>query len=221
MKPARRGSAVKRVRRFVDDLSGRSQHRVIEALGEQIGAAVRGVELTVQMTRGEVSPSDARTLMSALEHSGDELRARLVAELATALTTPIDREDLYRLSRSVDDVLDNLRDLVRETDLYQVKPSPSDLDALNAISEGLEHLREGTRRLSRRPAEVTQSTLAARKCAGRVRQLYQSALSDLFQQALSIQLLKRRELLRRQDIIGLRLGECANALSDAMLKRSH
>ncbi|MFC0624010.1 DUF47 domain-containing protein [Kribbella deserti] len=209
------------MRRFVDDLSGRAQHRAIEALAEQIGAALRGVELTARMTSGELEPAEARALMSVLEHSGDDLRAQLVAELATALTTPIDREDLYRLSRSVDDVLDNLRDLVRETDLYQVKPEPSDLEALHAIGEGLDHLQVAMRKLSRRPAEVTQSTLAARKCAGRVRQLYQAALAELFQQELSIWLLKRRELLRRLDVIGLRLGECANALSDAMLKRSH
>ncbi|MEK8145676.1 hypothetical protein NKH18_43240 [Streptomyces sp. M10(2022)] len=33
--------------------------------------------------------------------------------------------------------------------------------------------------------------------------------------------LRRRELLRRLDVVGLRLGESAAVLSDAMLKRSH
>ncbi|TDU87996.1 hypothetical protein EV138_1535 [Kribbella voronezhensis] len=70
-------------------------------------------------------------------------------------------------------------------------------------------------------AEATMTTLAVRKCAGRVRQLYQSSVADLFEQEVSTDLLKRRELLRRLDVVGLRLGECADALSDAMLKRSH
>ena len=39
--------------------------------------------------------------------------------LAGVLVTPVDREDLFRLSRSIDDVLDNLRDFVREWDLYK------------------------------------------------------------------------------------------------------
>ena len=65
------------------------------------------------------------------------------------------------------------------------------------------------------------ATLAARKQAGRVRQLYQAALADLFRAELSTDTLRRRELLRRLDVIGLRLGESADALSDAMLKRSH
>jgi hypothetical protein len=33
--------------------------------------------------------------------------------------------------------------------------------------------------------------------------------------------LRRRELLRRVDVIGLRLGEAANALADGAVKRSH
>jgi hypothetical protein len=46
-------------------------------------------------------------------------------------------------------------------------------------------------------------------------------VASLFEQEVSTELLKRRELLRRLDVVGLRLGECADALSDAMLKRSH
>jgi uncharacterized protein Yka (UPF0111/DUF47 family) len=210
-----------RIRRLYDDLTGRTHHRALDALHSQLGMAIDGVTLTARMTRGELSPSDARAEMVDVEHAGDSLRAVLVAELSTALTTPIDREDLYRLSRSVDDVLDNLRDLVRETDLYRADPAVGDLEILAAVGEGLALLQTAVASLPRRPAEVTVTTLAVRKCAGRVRQLYQSAVASLFEQDVSTDLLKRRELLRRLDVVGLRLGECADALSDAMLKRSH
>jgi uncharacterized protein Yka (UPF0111/DUF47 family) len=210
-----------RIRRLYDDLTGRTHHRALDALHSQLGMAIDGVSLTARMTRGELSPADARAEMVDVEHAGDSLRAVLVGELSTALTTPIDREDLYRLSRSVDDVLDNLRDLVRETDLYRADPAVGDLEILAAVAEGLALLQTAVASLPRRPAEVTVTTLAVRKCAGRVRQLYQSAVASLFEQEVSTDLLKRRELLRRLDVVGLRLGECADALSDAMLKRSH
>jgi uncharacterized protein Yka (UPF0111/DUF47 family) len=210
-----------RIRRLYDDLTGRTHHRALEALHGQLGKAIDGVRLTARMVRGEVSPADARAEMVDVEHDGDSLRAVLVGELAAALTTPIDREDLYRLSRSVDDVLDNLRDLVRETDLYGARPDTADGEILAAVAEGLALLQTAIGNVSRRPAEVTMTTLAVRKCAGRVRQLYQMAVAKLFEQELSTDLLKRRELLRRLDVVGLRLGECADTLSDAMLKRSH
>ncbi|NIK58548.1 DUF47 family protein [Kribbella shirazensis] len=210
-----------KLRRLFGDLTGRTHHRVVDLLQAQLTAALAGGALAVRMTAGELSTEQARTEMARIEHDGDSQRAALVAELSKALTTPIDREDLYRLSRSVDDVLDNLRDLVRETDLYSVRPDPADVEILTTVAEGLELLRNAVAAVIDRPAEVRRTAVAARKCSGRVRQLYQSALAALFLRELSTDVLKRRELLRRLDIVGLRLGECADALSDAMLKRSH
>jgi hypothetical protein len=209
------------LRRLVDDLSGRSHHHALDALVAQLDAALDGVALAARMTGGELTPGAARAAMVDVEHRGDERRAALVAELSAALTTPIDREDLYRLSRSIDDVLDNLRDLVRETDLYEASPVVEDLAALTAVTEGLELLRAAVGHLPGDAADVITATLAVGKRAGRVRQLYQAAIADLLRGEVTTTVLKRRELLRRLDVVGLRLGECADALSDAMQKRSH
>lgn len=210
-----------RFRRVLEDLSGRSYRRTIDILVAQLDVTLRGAELATLMADGSLMPGAARAAMSEVEHEGDAQRAALVAELAAALTTPIDREDLYRLSRSVDDVLDNLRDLVRETDLYEMGGDTADLPSLTALTEGLRLLRRAVERLPDRPDRVRAATLAARKQAGRMRQHYQTALAELFRADISSDTLKRRELLRRLDVIGLRLGESADALSDAMLKRSH
>lgn len=210
----------RRFGRVVDDLTGRSHRRIVQILLAQVDAAVAGVDLARQATTGAIDSAPARNTMAQVEHAGDSQRAQLVVELSRTLTTPIDREDLFRLSRSVDDVLDNLRDYVREIDLYAVRPGPLAGDALAGLRDGLQQLRTAVSGLAGRPREVAAAALQVRKRGGRVRQLYQLAMTDLFAQKLSADLLKRRELLRRLDVVGLRLGECADALSDAMLKRS-
>jgi uncharacterized protein len=211
-----------RLRRLIDDLAGRSHHRVVDLLRAQIDAAIEGVDLARDLTAGAVGPIEARSRIAGIEHAGDACRADLVGELATALTTPIDREDLYRLSRSVDDVLDNVRDFVREVDLYGVAPAPSSGPLLDAVGDGIRALRVAVDLVVDRPADVTLASLTAHKQSGRVRQLYQTAIAALLDEdALSTTVLKQRELLRRLDVVGLRLAECADALSDAMLKRSH
>lgn len=207
------------VRQVLADLTGRSQRRAVDLMIDQLDATVRGVRLAARMTAGELTPAQARAGMVDVEHAGDDLRVRLVSEISAALTTPIDREDLYRLSRSIDDVLDNVRDLVRETDLYEAVPDPADTDALSAVAAGLGHLRQALDNLIPKPGEVIGCVLSARKSAGRVRQHYQNSVAALFRAELSNDVLKRRELLRRLDVVGLRLGECAAALSDAMQKR--
>jgi hypothetical protein len=121
----------------------------------------------------------------------------------------------------VDDVLDNLRDLVRETDLFGMPGDPADLPALEAVREGLDALREAVAQLLDDPRRVQERALAARKAAGRVRREYQTAVARLFEQELTADTLRRRELLRRLDVIGLRLNAAAADLSDALLKRGH
>lgn len=137
------------------------------------------------------------------------------------LATPIDREDLYRLSRSVDDVLDNLRDFVREADLFGPPGLGFAVPPLDAVLEGLTSLDTAVRKVLAEPAAVTVAALGARKAGNRVRETRQAALTRLFAGPLDIDVLRRRELLDRLDAVGRRLGEAADALSDAMLKRSH
>jgi hypothetical protein len=216
---ARASRLRKRARRIVDDLAGRSHHRVVDILLRQIDEARSGATLAMSVASGQLSSSPGRIQMGEIEHAGDGHRGELVVELSAALTTPIDREDLFRLSRSVDDVLDNLRDYVRETDLFAVQAAPGSVPALEAVEEGLVLLRGAVARLPADPRSVAEQALAARKRSGRVRALYQLALAELLVEPVDAQTLKRRELLRRVDVIGLRLGECADALGDAMLKR--
>lgn len=210
-----------RFRRALDDLTGRSSSRTTQLLLDQLDSARQGAELAARMCAGTISRVDARAEMTALEREGDSRRAALVGELAAALTTPLDREDLYRFSRSVDDVLDNLRDLVRESDLYDVDLADAADDLLTAVADGVDQLREAVERIPKRPGQVTAAALAARKSAGRLRYQYQLAMAGLLAGEVTDIVLKRRELLRRLDVVGLRLRECADALSDAILKRSH
>jgi hypothetical protein len=109
------------VARLARDLTSRSTGDLVGLLGDQLGCTELGARLVMSMADGSISTEDAYRSMREVEHDGDQARAGLVAALGRVLTTPIDTEDMFRLSRSIDDVLDNLRDFVREVDLYQPK----------------------------------------------------------------------------------------------------
>ncbi|MFC6881353.1 MULTISPECIES: DUF47 domain-containing protein [Actinomadura] len=210
-----------RFRLVWDDLRGRSGHRVVDQVARQIRAVRDGAELAREMAAGRTAPASARARMAVIEHAGDAERAGLAAMLRDVLVTPIDREDLYRLSRSVDDVLDNLRDFVREADLFGPPEFGFALAPLESVLDGLDALEAAVRKVLDDPAAVTVAALRARKARNRVRETEQAALADLFSGPFDVDVLRRRELLGRLDAVGRRLGEAADALSDAMLKRSH
>jgi uncharacterized protein len=212
---------LERMRHLGRDLTGRSDHVLVRFLVGQADATLAGAALARSAVAGEVELSGALAEMESIEHRGDEQRRELIITLAHTLAPPIDREDLFRLSRSVDDVLDNLRDLVRECHLFGISHEPLLAAPLTAVETGTLALRAGVAALAAAPETCRAQALEARKNDVRVR--YQQAMAELLagDEPVTGHTLRRRELLRRVDVVGLRLGEAADALADGAVKRSH
>ena len=208
------------VRELVRDLSGRTQHLFAELLVEQLDATVEAGRLVDEVVRGHLGVPAARVAMTRVEHAGDSKRAQLIYELSRCLTTPIDREDIFRLSRSVDDVLDNLRDFFREAELFE----PVDLQpfrrVLPPILEALTCLQTASAALVKLSPEISVQTLAARKASNTIRKEYEIVLAGVFANPADSEVLKQRELVRRLDVVGLRIAEAANALADGYIKHA-
>lgn len=201
------------------DLSGRSNLDLRHLLLRQVDASLSGARLARQAAASELPSGAARTDMAATEHDGDRAREHLVTILAQTLVTPFDREDIFRVSRSIDDVLDNLRDFVRELDLFRT-PGELFVPVIDAVIDGLELLHAALTGTAGRARDMQRQTLAAKKACNGVRRSYELQLVRLLDGKVSAEMLRRRELLRRLDVVGLRLGEAVDALADAAIKRT-
>jgi uncharacterized protein Yka (UPF0111/DUF47 family) len=212
-------AALGRVRRAIREL-GRGERAPLTAILErQLEETIAACRLARAVAEGSAAPSGAHGQMAEIEHRGDVLRGELVTRLEGVVVSPIDREDLFRLSRSIDDVLDNLRDFVREWDLYEIEGGDSFLGILDAIANGVDDLRLAVRTIVSDSEDTSQSALASKKAASEIRRLYDAEVGRLFSGELTMEVLKLRELLRRLDVVGLRLNEAADVLSDAAVKR--
>ena len=210
---------MKRLRRIRDLMTGRMDSALSEALLGQLEATKEGAWLAMAMIGGEVGRTGAHEQMRSIEHLGDEERARLIDELKTALVTPIDREDLFRLSRSIDDVLDSLRDFVRESHLYRVPDQIRFTPLLDQVIVGIDALESAVRNLASSSSVVSQDALEAKKAGGAIRRMYQYEISRIFSGELTAEAMKERELVRRLEIVGVAIGEAADAIADGAMKR--
>lgn len=209
-----------RFARVVGVLAGRTDQDVVNALVGQLHTVREGAELASSMVTG-LARATARIRMEQLEHEGDQARARLVEVLSQSLATPIDREDLFRVSRSIDDVLDSLRDFVRESDLYHVSDQTRFAPILTVVAEGIDSLEKAVRALPAHPASLTDNALEAKRAGTAIGRLYQYGIADLFSAEMSAELMKTRELLRRLEIVGSHIATAADALADGSIKRLH
>lgn len=211
---------IRAFRDVLSDLSGRSQSELVDSLTGQVDAAIEAVLLAREATDGRVPTGQARTRMGELENTGDRHRFEVVMRLSRTLVTPIDREDLFRLSRSIDDILDNLRDFTRELDLFGPDVGSELLyPSLDAVGGALGEMRNAVVVLASEPGRASEGSLRTKKLVNEVRESYQLGLAELFDAEFDGHTLKRRELLRRLDVVGLRIGEAADALADGGLKR--
>lgn len=207
------------MRRLWRDLTGRSEGVFVDLLIKQVAIAVKAAHTLVAAQRDGRPSAEVRAELSDLEQQGDDVRTDVLTQLARTLTTPIDREDLYRLSGSLDDVLDNLRDFAVEADTYGVEPNKRFIAPLDGLARGLDELADAIGRLADDVAEVAGPARAAKK-ANDAREAFHDEMGALLRgDEVTMQTLRERELLRRLDVAGLRLATAADALISGALKR--
>lgn len=205
--------------RWWNDLLGRSDGLFVDLLQQQTTLAAQAARMLIDAQREHRRPGEVCKEIVDLEHTGDDTRTHLLTELARALTTPIDGEDIYRLSAFIDDVLDNLRDFAVECDMYDAGTGDRFIEPLEALAQGLDELNDAIGRLKHDVAEVAGPARAAKK-ANDARDAFHHQMSLLLHgDEVTMQTLRDRELLRRLDVAGLRLGSAADALISGALKR--
>jgi predicted phosphate transport protein (TIGR00153 family) len=90
-------------------------------------------------------PGDGRELISEIkerEHEGDRLTTQLIGLLNRTFVTPFDRDDIFRLATSIDDICDLVDEAASNVELYDVRRIPErareQADVINRAAEQLE-----------------------------------------------------------------------------------
>jgi uncharacterized protein len=141
--PSDLGSAFVRLRIFPRE---ESFFDLFEAAAENLAEAAR---LLLDMVEDFVDPEMKAKRLNDAEHEGDRLTHAILSRLNSTFITPFDREDIYALASSLDDVVDSLEAAADMMVLHRVS-EPIDavieqsrlvLKASVETAEGLKHLR--------------------------------------------------------------------------------
>ncbi|MBL8936624.1 MAG: DUF47 family protein, partial [Archangium sp.] len=78
-----------------------------------------GYEAAQALAAFETTPADkVRESVQAIEHKADDVVRRMEDALARTFVTPLDREDLHRLTSELDDIIDLANLTARSYGLY-------------------------------------------------------------------------------------------------------
>jgi uncharacterized protein len=162
--------------------------------------------------------------VSLKESEADEVRRILIDELNRTFVTPFDREDIFALSRSIDDVLDYAYTTVNEMAVLNVMPTPYMQRIASLLRDAAYEIYLAVQRLPKHPSVAIDHAQRAKALENRVEAVYREAIADLFADASDIQhvvsMLKKREVYRHLSNAADRGDEAANVISDIVVKKT-
>ncbi len=164
----------------------------------------------------------AAALLVTKEKEADEARRILICELNKTFITPFDREDIFALSRTIDDVLDYAYSTVNEMEILKVRPTPFMQRISSLLRDAAFELLMAVDRLQEHPEVSNDHAQRAKALENRVEEVYREALADLFSGAEDIKhvikMMKSREVYRHLSNAADRGDEAANVIADIVVK---
>ncbi len=143
--------------------------------------------------------------VNRLEKLADKKREELINELDKTFVTPFDREDIFQLSRAIDDILDYSDTTVEEMEIYDLIPTAELREIVTVIKLSTEFIHKSVCNLNRDKKEGMEQALKAKKYENQVETLYRKNLVKLFEQEDIKYILKMREIFRH-------LSNCADRI---------
>jgi len=153
-----------------------------------------------------------------LEEEADDLRKNLVDELNQTFVTPIDREDINILSRSVDDIIDYAKSTVEEMMAFKVKPNEHLQLMAQGLTEAASAIAEAISIMDKDNEKAMELVVYAKKRENYVEHCYREALVELFKSDRVITILKFREIYRHMSNAADRGDEAANIIGNILVK---
>ncbi len=166
---------------------------------------------------------DAAQRVKKAEKEADEVRRILIDELNRHFVTPMDREDIFALSRAIDDVLDYADTTTEEMEMLGVKPNDYLKRMVSLLSDAAEEIQKGVLRLNDHPNVANDHAVRAKALENRVESVYREAIAALFVGPKNVEdvveMLKLREIYRHLSNAADRGDEAANVIGDIVVKK--
>ncbi len=198
------------------------QSNFLQLLVKQGEYAIMSVEALQAYFRKQ---SDKKsTKARQIEKEADEVQRILVHDLQQTFVTPIDREDIFSLSRAIDNFIDYVYDTVEELEIFEIEASEAVLEIAAMLLEMANELHLALQRLLDHPGVAAEHARRVKAVENQVEDAYRRNLAHLFQGPEDIQhvmdMLKMREVLRHLSNAADQGDKAADIIMDIVVKWS-
>ncbi|MGL5111535.1 MAG: DUF47 domain-containing protein [Flavobacterium sp.] len=159
-----------------------------------------------------------------LEQRGEDITRQTNLELSRNFITPFDREDIYSLITSIDNVADNLHGAASRMRLYQVDKITKSIRKLTEINlEACQHIDEAVKELKNLERMKTITTACAKinKLENKSDNVYNKAVFEIFENETDVKnIIKYKEVLSVLETATDKCKSVASVLESITVKHS-
>ncbi|HEX2330705.1 MAG TPA: DUF47 family protein [Candidatus Angelobacter sp.] len=158
--------------------------------------------------------------LKAIEHRGDDMTHSVLTKLNQTFITPFDREDIYRLASSLDDVLDFVYAAGVRLTMYKITSAPSAAYKLaDIVVSQAKELSLALAKLEKNDEHLLTHCVEINRLENEADQVARSAIAALFDKERDpISLIKLKELYEVLETATDKAEDAANVVEGVVLK---
>ncbi|MQA87303.1 MAG: DUF47 family protein [Streptosporangiales bacterium] len=159
--------------------------------------------------------------MRVCEHAGDEITHNIMRRLNESFITPFDREDIYRLASTLDDVMDFMEASADLVVLYRLDELPKDvIRQVEVLERAAELTGEAMPRL-RSMKDLSEYWIEINRLENQADQVYRRLLAKLFSGEYdTLTVLKLKEVIDQLEEAADAFEHVANTVESIAVKES-
>jgi len=196
------------------------REKFLTLLAQQAEQALQAMDALEAYMKKASEKMAARVVQ--IEKEADETRRILIDDLNRTFVTPIDREDIFALSRAIDDIVDYACTTVEEMRILEVEPNDDLRHMVSLLKNATNEIHLAMLRLRENPGVATEHATRAKALENQLERCYREAISTLFAGPKTVEqvmgVLKLRETYRHLSNCADRGDEAANIILDVVVK---
>ena len=200
------------------------EEKFFDLFEESAHNLVRAADLLAELLQNWEDVEEKVRQITELEHHGDNITHRIIAQLHGTFVTPIDREDIALLANRMDDVMDFIEAAAVRMVLYGIdKPTERAKEVADILIMVTTEVSKAIPRLRHRRelSHMREHCIEINRLENEADAVRRSALAELFHEQVDVtNVIKWMEIYENMENAVDRCEDIADILEGVMIKRA-
>lgn len=194
-----------------------------DLLENQADVVLEGAEALLDMAKNFNHVTEKRDRIKDIEHKGDDLVHTTAEALNKTFVTPIDHDDLSKLTSRLDDILDFIEAASHRMWSYEIKSVPPDMVKLaEVILTSVKEVNHAVKDLKniKKKNEIIRHCIEINRLENVADDVTHVAVAALFKKHDPIEIIKLKEIYEHLEMATDKCEDAADVMKDVLIKHA-